>query len=99
VGIELEKLKQKGYMRSPGFVEIPWKDRAFATASGKFEFLCADSIADYLEAKKASSIYSFRLLSAHSAKSLHSQHYLDSSDTMPDVFMDIEDADALGIQD
>ncbi|HWQ30909.1 MAG TPA: molybdopterin-dependent oxidoreductase, partial [Negativicutes bacterium] len=93
-GLKLDELKEKGFTRNPVPVDIPWKDRQFATASGKFEMIKVDELKKCIENSRSQDNRKYRLIFAHSRKTLHSQHMLDAGEVLPAVYISPEDAEA-----
>lgn len=85
-GITYEALKNNKHMPLP-VSPVPWDDKAFQTASGKFEFTSSlgeskgfdgklklslpEELSDSVQAKK----YPYTLITMHPLRSNHSQHY------------------------
>ena len=77
--LTLDDLKNN-YFKIPG-QDVPWKSGTFATPSGKYEFFSASAQTDgnsplpqYIEAAQGSPPYGLRLITPHTADSMHSQH-------------------------
>ncbi|MGM7684032.1 molybdopterin-dependent oxidoreductase [Cytobacillus sp. Hm23] len=87
-GITLERLRKYDHLPLP-IDHVPWSDKKFMTASGKYEFTSSQAIhkgfdgrlrIDYpLESKQKNpdllGKYPYTLLSIHPLRSNHSQHY------------------------
>ncbi|MGE5676919.1 MAG: molybdopterin-containing oxidoreductase family protein [Pseudomonadota bacterium] len=93
-GLKLDELKEKGFTRNPVSVDIPWNDRQFATVTGKFEMIKIDELKKCIESSRGPDNYKYRLIFAHTRKSLHSQHMLDAGEMLPAVYISPEDAEA-----
>jgi len=71
---------KKGYFKIPD-QDIPWASGPFDTPSGKYELYSEKALADgfsplpvYIEPAKGRSSYGLRLITPHTADSMHSQH-------------------------
>ncbi|WP_090440244.1 molybdopterin-dependent oxidoreductase [Natronincola peptidivorans] len=83
LGCSLEELKGKR-MKLEGS-DIPWQDKKFATASGKFQLI--NPAIEVIEINKKDSDFPLSFLTLHPKSSLHSQHYMDTAnDRLPEVF-------------
>lgn len=93
-GLNLDELREKGFTRNPISVDIPWNERKFATASGKFEMIKVDDLKRCIKNSGRQNNYKYRLIFAHTRKSLHSQHMLDAGEVLPAVYLSPADAEA-----
>lgn len=78
--LNLAQLKENYFVRNKE--EIPWKERAFETPSGKYEFYSEKAAQDgisplpvYIPVHHGSDNYPLRLLTPHYKGSLHSQNF------------------------
>ncbi|HYF75060.1 MAG TPA: molybdopterin dinucleotide binding domain-containing protein, partial [Candidatus Nitrosocosmicus sp.] len=96
-GLQLEDLKAKGFAKNPLAKTVPWEDMQFATASGKFEIIPAAELEVCLKHLMEEQQEKYRLLTVHSRKTLHSQHMLDSKESLPKLHINAADASGEGI--
>jgi len=93
LGITLEDIKEKSPLLLPGGNEIPWADRVFETADGKYNFYSekavndgADGLPLYHEPIELSDQnirgkgYRYWFATPHPRNSIHSIHRLNSAD-------------------
>lgn len=65
--------------------DVPWQDKKFATASGKFEIVNPSIEVIQLDEKKEA--YPLQLLTLHPKSSLHSQHFVAIEEgELPEIF-------------
>lgn len=65
--------------------DVPWQDKKFATASGKFEIVNPSMEVIQLDEKKEA--YPLQLLTLHPKSSLHSQHFVAIEEgELPEIF-------------
>ncbi len=92
-GLSLTKLKEKGYTNNPNRKQVVWGDRVFDTPSKKFEMLPIKAIKEYMDYElKIDNSASYSLISVHGKDSLHSQHYKDTDECFPTLYISKEDA-------
>lgn len=91
-GLDLKELNEKGFTKNPMAQDIPWQDKKFDTASGKFELLEPYALNECLKAVGEKQKNKYRLLTVHQRKSMHSQHMMDTADKFPRVFVNPRDA-------
>ncbi|SNT10189.1 Anaerobic selenocysteine-containing dehydrogenase [Anaerovirgula multivorans] len=83
LGCTFEELKGKRFKLEGS--DIPWQDKKFATASGKFELI--DPAIEIIYVDKKESAYPLHFLTLHPKISLHSQHYMDVAEgRFPEIF-------------
>lgn len=92
VGLKLDELREKGYVKNPAAHAVPWKDMSFATKSGKFEIIAVTDLDECLKGILTNQKERYRLITVHSRKSLHSQHLLEVESALPIVYIHPEDA-------
>lgn len=83
LGCTFEELKGKRFKLEGS--DIPWQDKKFTTASGKFELI--DPAIEVIYVDKKESAYPLYFLTLHPKISLHSQHYMDVEEgRFPEIF-------------
>lgn len=92
IGVDIAELKKNTYGCSKNAKLIPWEDYHFETSSGKFEFVKAAALRKYLDEQQCTKEYYFKLLTVHARESLHSQHFIDSQQAYPEVYISNEDS-------
>lgn len=97
--IDLEQLKIDTFTFAKDAKSIPWSDYKFKTTSGKFEFVDAFSLREFIEGSKEDDKEYFRLLTVHARESLHSQHFMTSEVRQPEVYICKTDAESLNVYD
>ncbi len=99
-GITVKDIKEKGPLLIPGGDEIPWKNRLFDTADGKYNFYSAaaeknghDALPFYREPYELSDSslhekgYRYWFLTPHPRDSIHSTHRLPGEEKEPCVYI------------
>ncbi|HYE10306.1 MAG TPA: molybdopterin dinucleotide binding domain-containing protein, partial [Patescibacteria group bacterium] len=95
IDLILDALKSNTYTYAKSVKSIPWEDYRFKTPSGKYEFVGAEALEQYMEAQNDKERYCFKLLTVHARESLHSQHFMDSDREYPEVYISKEDVDLI----
>ena len=79
-GVSVEDLRQAPFTLPEN--AVPWRDRKFATPSGKIELYSEQALADgcspvatHIEAATGSPDYPLRLITPHRRGAMHSQHF------------------------
>jgi anaerobic selenocysteine-containing dehydrogenase len=98
-GISFEQLRKDTFITTKETKSIPWADYNFKTASGKFEFVEPFYLQKYIDNIQKDEVDYFQLLTVHARESLHSQHFMTSNATQPEVYICNADADYLDICD
>ncbi|MGE5631009.1 MAG: molybdopterin-containing oxidoreductase family protein [Caulobacteraceae bacterium] len=96
-GLDLNELKRLGYVKNPLSIDIPWADKKFNTASGKFELIEVEKMEECLRNNSNGQAEGYRLLTVHYKKSLHSQHIAEAKEDFPIVYINPSDAMHEGI--
>lgn len=99
--LSLDELKKDIYIEDN--VQIAWRNKKFLTPSGKFEFYSLGALnetgyalATYIEPYTVE--YSYRLLTPHYVKSLHSQGFKNNRET-PIIYISKKDFEKLKLND
>jgi len=99
--LSLTDLKSS-YFKIPG-QEIPWAAGSFDTPSGKYELYSEKAHADglsplprYIEPDKGQPPYGLRLITPHTADSMHSQH-MASAEGLPPAYLNFRTLERQGL--
>lgn len=98
IRLNLKTLIENKYAKAVEYGTVPWEDDKFTTSSGKFEFIEPALLQNSLFKTEYNDKESFRLLTVHSRESLHSQHLMTSDREVPLVYISVEDALKLNIE-
>ena len=99
-GITLRKIRAEGPLEMPGGGDIPWQDRHFETADGRYNFFSAQAERDgvgglpaYLEPvelsdqKMIADGYRYWFLTPHRRESIHATHMLPDVGLEPKAYV------------
>ncbi|KXG76553.1 Dimethyl sulfoxide reductase DmsA [Fervidicola ferrireducens] len=109
-GVNLERLREEGHIKTPSIPDVAWQDKKFRTPSGRFEFYSQRALSEgqsptavYVAPESEKDPYPYHLITPHSRHRIHSQfqktEYIKKLNPIPKVYINSEEGVRLGLKE